>query len=639
MRSLRPRRPQVWRWALPVLLLLGVAAAGGAAYLALTAAADDLAVVRAELESAVDLADSGDVPAADEAFDRAEAAAADAVGRVHSPPVRLVGFLPTLDVTVDSVVASTEAAHLIARAGGQLMDAVADIPGGLDALTLGGGGQSGWLQAAQDLQQPLVDANAMLTLALTLVEEAPASTRFAQVDEARRLLADELGEVVPAIDDIAAMVEVLPELFGAQGERRYFLGAQNPAELRGTGGLIGAYAILTASDGEIEISPFSPIQTLPLDLFSEDVAPSEDFVERYELVIAGLGTWLNVNFSPDFPAVAQTIEAMYREAEGIRLDGVMLVDPFALQSLLTATGPVTVPDPEVGVVEADTVVDYVVNEAPLALGLGGERKEILGEAARAVLDEFLSGDVPGRRRIEALADAVSGGHVLVHAASPQVQAALSRIGVTGELPAPDQAVLGVAINNTALSKADYWLEQRLDWTITLDPDGTASATAVLELTNGIPADPGIPRYIAGAGAEGLAFGESWPFTTLLCGTCDMLSVRYDDPDGFGAPVDTEAGHTLVDVRPRLAVGETVRVEYRMELPDAWRRSGAGGVMNLVVWTPPQINPMAMSVQVEAPSGWRWTDPGEPTTVESGVLVVQDVPGGATLGPFELAAAP
>ena len=110
-------------------------------------------------------------------------------------------------------------------------------------------------------------------------------------------------------------------------------------------------------------------------------------------------------------------------------------------------------------------------------------------------------------------------------------------------------------------------------------------------------------------------------------------------DGFGAPVDTEAGHTLVDVRPRLAVGETVRVEYRMELPDAWRRSGAGGVMDLVVWTPPQINPMAMSVQVEAPSGWRWTDPGEPTTVESGVLVVQDVPGGATLGPFELAAAP
>ena len=45
------------------------------------------------------------------------------------------------------------------------------------------------------------------------------------------------------------ILDGLPSFLGADGPRRYLFGASNPAELRGTGGLIGAYAILTMDRG------------------------------------------------------------------------------------------------------------------------------------------------------------------------------------------------------------------------------------------------------------------------------------------------------------------------------------------------------------------------------------------------------
>lgn len=628
--------------ALRLLVLLAVlgagALAGVLAYLALTGAAEDLQSVRDRLEEAVDLADAGDIAAAAEAFAEAERSASRAVEQVHSPAVRLVGFLPRLDVTVDSVIASTEAAHLIAGAGRQLMDAVTEVPGGFDALTLGSGGDSGWLDAAAELSAPLSDAEARLQLAHTLVSEAPAETSFAQVDAARARIEEELQGVLPAVADLTALIDVLPEIFGADTPRRYFLGAQNPAEVRGTGGLIGAYSILTASNGGVSIAPFSPVQDLPRDLFTEDLAPTPEFYERYAPEITGPGTWLNVGFSPDFPSVAETIEAMYREATGERLDGTIVVDPFALEAMLAVTGPVTVPDPDVGTLEATTVVEFITSEAPLLLGTGGERKEILGDAARAVLGEFLSGATPGRRRVEALGDAVQGGHLLVHAASPEVQAALDRIGVTGALPDPAQAVLDISLNNTAESKADFWLTQQVQWDLALDPDGTANATLRTTMANTAPADPSIPRYIIGPGPglADLSFGEARPLVTVACGTCIEIGTTYADTDDFGTRGGTELGHTLVSVRPRVPIGETREIEQRFDLPDAWRRSGRAGVASVTIDTPTLVQPVEASVTVTAPPGWTWEAPEDGVTrVDGDVLRLDLVDPDGTFGPYIL----
>ncbi|MEE3921709.1 DUF4012 domain-containing protein [Micromonospora sp. BRA006-A] len=61
---------------------------------------------------------------------------------------------------------------------------------------------------------------------------------------------DQLGELTSAADRGARL---LPPLLGADGPRTYLLVSQNPAELRATGGMFGAYAVLRAEGGRIRL--------------------------------------------------------------------------------------------------------------------------------------------------------------------------------------------------------------------------------------------------------------------------------------------------------------------------------------------------------------------------------------------------
>ena len=55
----------------------------------------------------------------------------------------------------------------------------------------------------------------------------------------------------PRAADQAA--RLLPPLLGADGPRRYLLVSQNPAELRATGGMFGAYAVIQADGGRVRM--------------------------------------------------------------------------------------------------------------------------------------------------------------------------------------------------------------------------------------------------------------------------------------------------------------------------------------------------------------------------------------------------
>ena len=59
------------------------------------------------------------------------------------------------------------------------------------------------------------------------------------------------GRVTPETARLA--VEVVPKLLGGDGDRRYFVAFQTPAELRGDGGLIGNFAEITYHNGDISL--------------------------------------------------------------------------------------------------------------------------------------------------------------------------------------------------------------------------------------------------------------------------------------------------------------------------------------------------------------------------------------------------
>ncbi|HEU5310551.1 MAG TPA: DUF4012 domain-containing protein, partial [Candidatus Eisenbacteria bacterium] len=305
-------------------------------------------------------------------FDRAE-------NRTNGFAFRAVGWLPIVGRTTDAITAVADSAGMAADATIVLSDAAAQIPGGLSGLAPSRGRIP--IDRFQALARAAADADEIMTAAVVRLEGAPTSLLLGPVGPARRDAQSELRELSDTVHTTSLLLKGLPTFMGSEDPRTYFFGAQNPAELRGTGGLIGAYSILRIDAGRFHFSPFVPIHNLVEPPLRSIPSPNEDYSANYDQFRRGGRFWTSINVMPDFPSVARAILNSYEAATGTRLDGVILADPFAEAALLEATGPVRLPGYDVEI-DADNVVAFTTNEAYSLLTDPVQRKQVLGDVAR-----------------------------------------------------------------------------------------------------------------------------------------------------------------------------------------------------------------------------------------------------------------
>src|SRR5690606_15270921 len=101
----------------------------------------------------------------------------------------------------------------------------------------------------------------------------------------------------------------------------------NSAELRSTGGLVGAMAVISADDGALTMSTTRAGTDLPrLDEPILPLTPAE-----LELHSEALGRRVQaIALTPDFARTAQLAAAMWEADTGERVDGVIATDVVAL---------------------------------------------------------------------------------------------------------------------------------------------------------------------------------------------------------------------------------------------------------------------------------------------------------------------
>lgn len=150
--------------------------------------------------------------------------------------------------------------------------------------------------------------------------------------------ADRIGQLERLADGLTTgreALELAPAMLGAKGPRRY-LAVHNNAEVRGTGGLVGAYAVLRAADGRLSLERVGTNQdfrTAPAPVV--DLGP--EFSSRYDREFAR-GYWSAAVLTPDWPRAAQIMAGLWRAQGGGELDGVLGVDPVAMAQILAVTG-------------------------------------------------------------------------------------------------------------------------------------------------------------------------------------------------------------------------------------------------------------------------------------------------------------
>jgi hypothetical protein len=389
-----------------------------------------------------------------------------------------------------------------------------------------------------------------------------ASARMATINAAG--LASPLrGTVVQTRGDIQRLAKTVhgirdglvlaQTLVGAQQPRVTLLGVQNPAESRGTGGIIGAWALLRGAKGKVtlgstgvnnQLIPFPPPRSdVPrdvLDTYGEDVLDVR-----------------NANTSPDFPVGARLLADGYRRyalADGappLPADAMVLtVTPAALGRMLTLTGPVTVKGygaPITGDNAASMFTNGVYSEFPRE----AERVTFIHDVLTEVFTRLQRQDSDPMQLVDQLRGMVSDRELMAWSPDAQIEAAITGLGMSGALPRPagDRAL--VTLVNSDASKLDYYLRA----SIALRPTARGSSTLAISLTNIAPAT--VASYV----------GNHDPRTDLAETTHDVVLQLHLPPsvgiarvllDGrpTGVSLGTESGWTVVRRLVRLPRGET-----------------------------------------------------------------------------------
>ena len=585
------------------IIVMGVAIAlfGSVAIRDAREAEGSLSRARDHIERASTVVSAGDLGgAAMELADGADEAEV-AVALLTRPPLSALQAMPIVGAVARKAVAVAETAGRGARTGEQLLSTVHAADADLRALSLDLESPV-WLDRLVEIQRPVANALADMREIRRDFSQVNERTGIARIDSAGEELLIELDRAVGLLEAGADLAGVLPVLFGQGGTQRYFVGAQNPAEQRPLGGIMGAYGFLTAINGRVSLSSFVGVTALPGDLLDQTTAPSEEFLDRYGSAYLGRGSWSNVNSSPDFPTVAGVIEAFAPAAVGQSIDGVIVVDPFAIQAFLGVTGPV---ETDLGILRADTVIEQVIRDAPEQFDSQRDRKAAVAIAAETVLEAFLSSNANPRARFQVLAEVVGDGHLLVHHTNPDVQESLSRLGVTGELLPAEAGNFAAIAFNTSESHVDYFTHQELDLELYLNPDGSATGSMAVTIVNDAPTS-GVPSYFIGPNVDGdnrFRTGDAVSLISLYCGPCNFTGVRSPDALELGRWYDHELGHRIANTVERAPAGDQVTVVHDFELVNLWDASGAEGSVSPTLWYQPTINPTSYRLTVHAPLGW------------------------------------
>lgn len=604
-----PATPRRRRWplvlGLVVLLLLALAVPTALAARDLASARDELLAARTSVREGQRALRGFDLLEAHRQFESAETDFSSGADRLSGPLLRRVRGLPVVGPNVQTASALAEAGVLVAGGAADVAGVVAELPDGIRSLAPQGGVVP--VGRLQELAEPAARAVEYLAEAEALVRAAPQAGLVEEVADARAEFLDEIVEARGMADVATQLGEAMPKFFGASQPRRYLFVAQNPAEIRGTGGFMGAFATVTFDRGRPSFSEFDSIHDLQSFPVSQVEAPNPDYAARYNRY-GGAGFWPALNATPDFPSAATAMEQLWRKARGSDLDGVIAADPFALAELVRLAGPVEVPG--FGTVETDEVVEVVANEAYGELGAGEGRKRVLGAIAVHALGGALSSGVEDPlSAARALIDASGDGHVLVHSADAEVQEALGILGVTGELLNPAGDYLSVIVNNTAANKVDYYMGRTVQYTVRLHEDGSAEATARVTFTNNAPSE-GLPKHVIGPNVDGLGAGDSRSLVSVFCTRrCDVTDAEPPlGEDGFRR--ERELGHTVFTTSLDVASGEEKALELTWELPNIWAPDDGGGLYRLTVQAQPTIRPTRYLVTVVAPDGMVISDAGD-----------------------------
>ncbi|MBW3591110.1 MAG: DUF4012 domain-containing protein, partial [Actinobacteria bacterium] len=582
--AVRSRRGRIIKYALLAVLALGLLAAPTVAR-----AAWEMRGAQQEFAQAIAATKSFQLDTAQQHFLRGGRLAEQAKARLEMWITLPARYIPIAGDNLRAAEALAEGATLAAPAATTAVQAAQKL-GGPEVL-------QGGFSAGQIPIDPLVEAASGFESAATQAElalsavEASGGFILPPLSGAKADFITEMQDAIDSLHNAGDAATLMPYVFGAGEPRTWLLIIQNPVELRATGGFIGAFGILNASDGQLSLERFDDNREFPQ--VPGPVDAPEDFAENYDRY-ASRSNFRNANMTPDFPTAAGVLSKMWRSGTGRTIDGVIAVDAVGLNYLLGLVGPVT--SAEMGEINSDNFLKLALNEAYIRFPAKEQRSSVLLEVGREVWSRLLGGNFPeARQMIEPLGEMVTTKRLQMW--SPGQQERIERLGLSGELQhnEGDDYLLLVG-QNAGANKIDYYAERTLSYRVDLrDPQNPAGELTVQIQTNA--PDSGLPRYIIGPYSPEVPAGLNRTITSIYLP--EFAGVTEATVNGEPSSIETfeEKGLSVASKVLDILAGETATMSLSTRPP-----VDDPGIYRLKVQQQPTLNPDRFKLDVVLPEG-------------------------------------
>lgn len=409
----------------------------------------------------------------------------------------------------------------------------------------------------------------------------------------------ELNKLDRDLESLNNALTHLPAILGDGGTtRRYLLVVVSPAEARGSGGVMGNFGELTAQNGRLTLTRFGrsaelttgglPIQQRFLD------APA-DYIARYAAFGANT-LWSNMNMGPDFRAVGTAMANHYPQSGGSKVNGVISVDPIALQALLRILGPINVDawdEPLDGTNTAEVLLFRAYVDKG---GSTPERLELLSQVAQGVWGKITNSALPGPESLGAeLGPVVRGRHLQMWMRDPAEQKYISSLSADGAVPDVDGDNFGVVVNNASANKIEWFLSRTVRYDATVNfVTGETSSVATVTLRNDAP-KTGLPEYIIGNQVSDITVGvgDSRMYVSMY----SPLQLQTVTVDGvtLDHDVQTELGRNVYSSWVVISAGKSIVLTYTMKGTVPIRANR----YYVDIWSQPLIRPDKVTVSINS----------------------------------------
>lgn len=392
-------------------------------------------------------------------------------------------------------------------------------------------------------------------------------------------------DFTPIRDEVTATIKASSWLAGADSPKRYMIAFQNSAEARGTGGILGAFAIVDMNKGA-----FSVVRTgSNAVLYSLKDVPVKVPAEFTKLYGKNPAILQNSNLSPHFPYGAEIWMGLWKKQFGEQLDGVIAVDPSALSYVLRATGPITLASGEV--ITSENVVAETLQKAYKRYEKDNyARKQYLVDIMNAAASKITSGDFSKIGMAKAIRRGLIENRILLYSRDVAAEKELATVRLGGFLGREPNNEYRAVIQNIDASKLDYYLKRSVVVETTSCKNVQQTQVRVT-LTNTLKSGQGLPAYVLTRADKGkpanLVTGQH-RFKLFIYGPTNavLVSVSRENRRVRLGGGSTERGRPIYVADVDLAPGESEELLANF----------AGGVGNITFIDQPLVIPTQLSVK-------------------------------------------